>query len=197
MGAASERLLSTAAPNLSAQRPLDRGHDPRHGAARPFRTDQPDIVSISSTSLDGSDDSDLPDICDIGVSRPPRKPRSPLRRSYSDTLGSAARSNPASSRIGGTRNLAQAKKRAAKRAAEKESKRRERERIKEAKAKDRERAVALAEANKLRTDKNVSTPEMIVHLPSSLGPEHREQVQILLTELGVDHAMWESDARHC
>jgi crossover junction endonuclease EME1 len=75
---------------------------------------------------------------------------------------------------------------------EKSRKRQEREEIKAAKAADKQRAAALAEVNKLRTDKKVSTAEMIVELPSGLSSELRNQVQEMLQGLGVEHSTWSS-----
>lgn len=186
----------------AAQRVPDLDHGRRHGAASPpprLATGGKhfDVISIDSGSSDDTNDSDFPDVCDIDIPRRSFKPRSPIRRSRSDNISSAARSKPAPARLGGTRNADDKKKRAAEKAAEKERKRLEREqakgaRAKGARAKEKERAAAMAEANKLRTDKKVSTPEMIVNIPSSLGAEHREQVQTLLTAVGADHAVWES-----
>ena len=72
--------------------------------------------------------------------------------------------------------------------AEKEQKRLEKERAKEEKAK----AAALAEVNKIRTDKRISAPEMIVDLPSTLDASLRLQVQTLLDGLDIAHHAWDS-----
>jgi crossover junction endonuclease EME1 len=76
---------------------------------------------------------------------------------------------------------------AAARDAEKERKRLDKEAAKEQKARDKQRAAALAEVNKVRTDKKVSTPEMIVDLPASLPPALALQAQELLKDLSVEY----------
>ncbi|KAF9878738.1 alpha-mannosyltransferase [Colletotrichum karsti] len=81
---------------------------------------------------------------------------------------------------------------AAEREREKERKKQEKEAAKEQKARDKERAAALAEVNKIRTDKKVSTPEMIAVLPSSLPAAVTLQIQTLLKDLDVQHEAWDS-----
>ncbi|XP_044723681.1 ERCC4 domain-containing protein [Hirsutella rhossiliensis] len=168
---ARKQVSSIADSSPAAQCLSELDHDQRHRAASTSsrlarRSKQPDVISIDSSSSDGTNDSDFPDI--------------PIR------------SNRDPSRLDGKHTADQKQKRATESAAGKERKRYEREQAKEARAREKEHAAALAEANKLRTDKKVSTPEMIVNLASSLGFEHTEQVQTLLSELGVDHVTWES-----
>ncbi|KAK1973858.1 ERCC4 domain-containing protein [Colletotrichum cereale] len=81
---------------------------------------------------------------------------------------------------------------AAEREREKERKKQEKEVAKEQKAKEKERAAALAEVNKIRTDKKVSTPEMIADLPASLPAAVTLQIQTLLKDLDVQHNTWDS-----
>ncbi|KAJ0338064.1 hypothetical protein COL26b_013519 [Colletotrichum chrysophilum] len=81
---------------------------------------------------------------------------------------------------------------AAEREREKERKKQEKEAAKEQKAKEKERAAALAEVNKIRTDKKVSTPEMIMDLPLSLPAAVTLQIQTLLKDLDVQHEAWDS-----
>ena len=70
---------------------------------------------------------------------------------------------------------------------EKEEKKERKRLMKEQKIRDKETAAALAEANKSRTDKKVSTPEMIVDLSSSMiGTALNETVRSLLEDLGVN-----------
>ncbi|KAL2265519.1 hypothetical protein VTJ83DRAFT_6619 [Remersonia thermophila] len=59
----------------------------------------------------------------------------------------------------------------------------EKERSKQEKAQEKARAAALTEVNKLRTDKWVLTPEMIVNLPDSLPEDVRIQTETLLRDL--------------
>lgn len=81
---------------------------------------------------------------------------------------------------------------AAERERERERKKQEKEAAKEEKAREKQRAAALAEVNKIRTDKKVSTPEMIADLPSSLPPPVALQMQTLLKDLDVQHTTWDS-----
>ncbi|KND87686.1 Crossover junction endonuclease eme1 [Tolypocladium ophioglossoides CBS 100239] len=173
----------------------------RHGAhsnhllAQPLQSERvtefsdTQVINIDdSDSSTGSDDSEFPDVADIDVSRRSYKPRSPLRRSRSENI---TRSDTGAGRCN-RRQPIDKDARAVVKAAEKEQKRREREQAKAAKAQEKERAAALAEVNKLRTDKKVSTPEMIVDLPSSLASEHRVQLEVLLEGLGVEYTTWQS-----
>ncbi|PNY24384.1 Crossover junction endonuclease eme1 [Tolypocladium capitatum] len=197
-------------PSAAQRSPLSRAgariydlntsrHDTRlsHRLGQPLRSERAtefpetrvnSIDDSDSSSSVGSDDGEFPDIADIAVSRRSYKPRSPLRRSRSENI---TRSNTGADRINRRRPMDK-EARAAANAAEKEQKRRVREQAKAAKAQEKERAAALAEVNKLRTDKKVSTPEMIVDLPSSLASEHRVQLEALLEGLGVEHTTWQS-----
>jgi crossover junction endonuclease EME1 len=75
---------------------------------------------------------------------------------------------------------------------DKERKAEEKQEAKRLKALDKEKEKALAEVNKLRTDKKVSTPEMIVDLPASLTPAVSLQITELLKDLEVQHTSWHS-----
>jgi crossover junction endonuclease EME1 len=81
---------------------------------------------------------------------------------------------------------------AAVREAEKERRRLEKERAKEERAHEKARATALAEVNKMRTDKKVSTPEMIVDLPATLDETVKFQAETLLRDLDVHSTSWAS-----
>ncbi|PFH55897.1 hypothetical protein XA68_17436 [Ophiocordyceps unilateralis] len=145
------------------------------------------IICIDSDSSDGSDN-DLPDVDKIDFTTRPSRHLSSLRRVQSDTVRPAL----PSSRLAATRPVKRTTTSAADKAAEKERKKREREQAKDARTKEKARAAALAEANKLRTDKKVSTREMIVDLPSALPSECRTQLEVILRELGVEHTTWDS-----
>ncbi|KAI1198569.1 ERCC4 domain-containing protein [Nemania serpens] len=82
------------------------------------------------------------------------------------------------------------------REAEKERKRIEKVRAREERALHKEKERALAEVNKLRTDKKVSTPEMIVDIPTSISPGLKVQIEALLGELNVQHDTWDSTVEH-
>ncbi|KAK0634619.1 ERCC4 domain-containing protein [Bombardia bombarda] len=81
---------------------------------------------------------------------------------------------------------------AAAREAELERKRLEKERAKQERALEKERAAALAEVNKIRTDKKVSTPEMIVDFPATINHAIKLQAESLLKDLDVQCATWTS-----
>ncbi|UNI24534.1 hypothetical protein JDV02_010270 [Purpureocillium takamizusanense] len=201
--AATHESLSRAATqspiSLSLARTTAGPRSSRSGASRPNPPpraftrvlSETDVISIDDSDSNGSEGSELADIASIDITKRPLKPRSPLRRSRSDNIiGKSRLTNPAA-RHGAKPSIDKAAREAAK-AAEKERKKRERERNKEAKAREKERAAALAEVNKLRTDKKVSTPEMIVDLPACLAPDHRVQVETLLEGLDVEFATWDS-----
>ncbi|KAG5982315.1 hypothetical protein E4U55_002063 [Claviceps digitariae] len=152
-------------------------------AADSVRDDLICIDSSSESSHHSSED-ELPSIMEMDLTK--RRPRSPMRRTQSDTTWSTR----TASRNTHVPKLSRPKKTAAEREAEKENKRREREQLKAAKAVEKHRVAALAEVNKLRTDKKVSTPEMIVDLPSGLNAGLQVQIQEMLQGLGVEHATW-------
>lgn len=66
---------------------------------------------------------------------------------------------------------------------------------KEEKAREKEKAAGLARVNTLRTDKKVSTPEMIVDLSSSLDEKLAGQVRSFLGPLQVQCTEWESEIK--
>lgn len=69
----------------------------------------------------------------------------------------------------------------------------ERKRLqKEEKAREKAKGVEFAGVNKLRTDKKVSTPEMIVDLPTTLDDKLATQVRNFLAPLQVQHTEWTS-----
>lgn len=158
----------------------------------------PAVISLASSSEDGSEEDEFPDLAHFNYDKPRPRARSPLRRWHSDV-------NPRSrSKLTGRTTTTttapkkteeeKAREREAKalaREADKERKRLEKEQVKQAKAREKERAAALAEVNKARTDKKVSTPEMIVYLPSSMDDTIKLQTETLLDGLNVEHSVWE------
>ncbi|POS78443.1 ERCC4 domain-containing protein [Diaporthe helianthi] len=131
-------------------------------------------------SSDDDEDEEFPDIGGIKRSK-----RSFNGKSKAATMSRTSGSKPSTSKTSKTKPTAEDK--AAAREAEKLRKQREREEIKEQKRQEKEKAAALAEVNKVRTDKKVSTPEMIVDLPTSMNPSVRLQVEALLEDLNVRH----------
>ncbi|KAJ6439274.1 alpha-1,2-mannosyltransferase (Alg2) [Purpureocillium lavendulum] len=197
--AAKDPHTATSPPSPVSLSPTSHNLQPAasrsHTSARAFTRvlSETNVISIddSGSDSDDSEGSDLADIASIDVTKRPLKPRSPLRRSRSDNIIGKSRLN-ATARRPGARSTVDKAAREADKEAEKERKRRERERKKEEKAREKERAAALAEVNKLRTDKKVSTPEMIVDLPACLAPDHKVQVETLLEGLDVQFSTWDS-----
>lgn len=155
----------------------------------------PVVISIDSDSAGTSDD-EFPDIANLGASSFRPRPRSPIRRSRSDVISSRS-SRPRAATSAATAKTAEQRARdkeaqTAAKAAEKERKRLEKEQLKEAKALEKERATALAEVNKVRTDKKVSTPEMILNMPSGIAEGLKVQLETLLDGLTVEHTTWNS-----
>ncbi|KAL6877660.1 hypothetical protein HDV57DRAFT_500187 [Trichoderma longibrachiatum] len=155
----------------------------------------PVVISIDSDSAGTSDD-EFPDIADFGVSNFRPRPRSPIRRSRSDIVSSRSTKAKVATSTATARTAEQQARdkeaQAAAKAAEKERKRLEKEQLKEAKALEKERATALAEVNKVRTDKKVSTPEMILNMPSGITEGLKVQLETLLDGLTVEHTTWNS-----
>ncbi|KAL7943641.1 ERCC4 domain-containing protein [Trichoderma barbatum] len=154
------------------------------------------VINIDSDSSNTSED-EFPDIPDFKVSYIRPRSRSPIRRSRSDTIFSKS-SRPRSAITGAvaTKTAEQRARdrdaQAAAKAAEKERKRQEKEQLKEVKALEKERAASLAEVNKVRTDKKVSTPEMILNMPSSVNEGLKIQLGTLLDGLSVEYTTWDS-----
>ncbi|KAK1238183.1 hypothetical protein MKX08_002762 [Trichoderma sp. CBMAI-0020] len=149
----------------------------------------PTVISIDSDSANSSED-EFPDIADFNLSHVRPRPRSPIRRSQSDVI--ISRSNRPKSTTTTTKTAEQRARDRDAKAAEKERKRLEKEQLKEAKALEKERAAALAEVNKVRTDKKVSTPEMILVMPSSVTEGLKVQLGAMLDGLSVEHSTWDS-----
>lgn len=122
-----------------------------------------------------SDDDSLPDINDI------RPMKHTCGRGKST---GAAKRTTTSKKSQAETERAKSEKEAA-RESEKRRRQMEKERAKEEKKREKERAAVLAEVNKVRTDKKVSTPEMIVDLPTSLSPRVKLQIETLLGDLSV------------
>ncbi|ROV97117.1 hypothetical protein VMCG_07510 [Cytospora schulzeri] len=128
-----------------------------------------------------SDDEEFPDL--DSITKPARLSSSSKARSTSATASRASLSKSSST----VTTKMTAEERAAVREVERQRKQREKNEAKEQRRLEKERAAALAEVNKVRTNKNISTPEMIVDLPSSMKPSTRLQVETLLEDLSVKH----------
>ncbi|KZZ98773.1 ERCC4 domain protein [Moelleriella libera RCEF 2490] len=139
------------------------------------------FIDDSSTAGDSSIEEELPDIPELKMSESrfhfPSRPVS----------GEMVVSNPNSLAHAAIPRQGRCNKNAAQRSAERELKKKERERAKAAKTAEKQRAAAVAEVNKLRTDKKVSTPQMIVDLPSRLDSAVQVQIKEMLSALKVDY----------
>jgi crossover junction endonuclease EME1 len=143
---------------------------------------------------DRSDSDSLPDLGNVDFSSV---------RTLKRSQGSSSRPNPQTSKQTAKKVVVSAgerererKQKAEAKEADKERKRLEKERAKEERALQKEQEKALAEVNKLRTDKKVSTPEMIVDIPASIKPSLKVQIEALLGDLDVEHKTWNSTVEH-
>ncbi|KAI0592825.1 ERCC4 domain-containing protein [Biscogniauxia sp. FL1348] len=145
---------------------------------------------IDIDDLAGSGSEDLPDLDDIDFSRIGSK-----KRSYSLSprpVSKSAKNHVSKPTKSAEEKEQERKAKAQAREAEKERRRLEKEHAKEQRIVTKEREKALAEVNKVRTDKKVSTPEMIVDIPNSLSPGVKVQIEALLGDLDVQHGTWHS-----
>ncbi|KAI3395788.1 hypothetical protein diail_871 [Diaporthe ilicicola] len=181
--------ISSSAPEASAlddQWSLD-AHASRGGLAR-SRSGGFDLGDLADLpiSSDNDENDEFPDIG--GIKRPKLSSNA---KSKSVAAPRVPGSKPSTSR---TKPAAEDK--AAARGAEKLRKQREKEESREQKRREKEKAAALAEVNKVRTDKKVTTPEMIVDLPSSMNPSVRLQVETLLEDMNVQHHPYDSPVKN-
>lgn len=153
-----------------------------------------DFIDVDDVA---SSDSDLPDLADIDFAKVREARRSyhtsPRKRSKSTSKN---KGKPVSKVADKTQTAeekeAERKEKAKQREAERERKRAQKEQEKAERALENVRKKALEEVNKVRTDKKVSTPEMIVDLPSSLDAGRKLQIQELLKDMDVEHNIYDS-----
>ncbi|KAJ4321164.1 hypothetical protein N0V84_005516 [Fusarium piperis] len=151
------------------------------------------VIDIDDSDANDDSEDDLPDISNFDIAKIRR--RLQLQRSQSDVIPSKSRSRSkptTTNKKSAADRVREKEARAAAKEADKETKRREKQEAKEAKAREKERNAALAEVNKLRTDKKVSTPEMMVDIPSSLNPTVTTQLTVMLEPLDVQFTTWDS-----
>ncbi|RYP85939.1 hypothetical protein DL769_000876 [Monosporascus sp. CRB-8-3] len=142
---------------------------------------------IDLDDLVGSDSDEFPDLADIDFSKIKK-----TKRSYSTSPLNRSKSTSKPVKKTAEEKEVEKKQRAEQREAEKERKRVQKEQEKSQRALDSIKKKALEEVNKVRTDKRVSTPEMIVDLASSLEPGLKVQIQELLKDMDVQHETWSS-----
>lgn len=155
----------------------------------------PHATAVGATIIDSSSDSDgLPDLDAVDFSKV-RATKHSRRTSSHPTIQT---SRQATKKVGRTNEEKEREKkdRAEAREIDKERKRIEKVRAREARALQKEEEKALAEVNKLRTDKKVSAPEMIVDIPTSISPGLKVQLEALLGDLNVQHETWDSTVEH-
>lgn len=133
-----------------------------------------DLGDLAHVSWSSEDES-LPDINDLR----------PLKNVSNGGKSTAAAKRATKSKKSEADKDLEKSAKAAAREVEKQRKQKEKEDAKEEKRREKERAAALAEVNKVRTDKKASTPEMIVDLPVSLNPSVKLQIETLLEDLSV------------
>lgn len=178
--------ISSSAPSAGCRDDdFDMDPQPARKVLSRSRSDGMDIMDLGDLAnydLQSDDEDEIPDITGIQPSK--------SSSSYSKSTSKVTKQNRAPSRASASTKAAAEKElerlhKAAAREAEKRQKQREKEEAKEQRQRERERAAALAEVNKVRTDKKVATPEMIVDLPTSLDPSIKLQVDTLLADLSV------------
>jgi len=145
------------------------------------------------TAIDGSESDELTDLENVDFSKVRTMSRS---RSSASQHKSPKKQGAKKAVLSAEERARERKQKAEAKEAEKERKRIEKERAKEERAMQKEKEKALAEVNKLRTDKKVSTPEMIVDIPASIHPGLKIQIEALLGDLDVQHQTWNSTVEH-
>ncbi|KAH8155979.1 hypothetical protein CIB48_g12268 [Xylaria polymorpha] len=156
---------------------------------------RPGSRSRATAVSDSSDSDGLPDLGNVDFSK-----MRPMKHSHGSSsrpmaLASKQTTKKVSSKSAEEKEREKIQKIEA-REAEKERKRIEQARIREERALQKEKEKALAEVNKLRTDKKVSTPEMIVDIPASISSGLKVQIEALLGDLNVQHETWNSTIEH-
>ncbi|KAK4241361.1 ERCC4 domain-containing protein [Achaetomium macrosporum] len=185
----------------SAPLPATGDHEPSN-PRRTLRKAQSEVITLDDSEDDcipqPDSDDDFPDISDLATSKqrfrsmtevplslgPSKQPRK--------AKPTGKKPDPTEAKKTSLERAREKEEKAAAREAEKERKRLEKERAKEEKAQEKARAAALAEVNKIRTDKKVSTPEMIVDLPATLDETTKLQAETLLRDIEVHSTSWPS-----
>ena len=129
-------------------------------------------------TFDEFSDDDLPDIGSL-----PSNSVSKASYKYKSSQTALAKYNAEKAAEKKAREIAQ-------KAEEKEAEKGRKRLAREEKAREKEKAAEVAKVNTLRTDKKVSTPEMIVDLPSCLESKLADQVRTFLSPLQVEHSDW-------
>ncbi|KAH7346554.1 ERCC4 domain-containing protein [Rhexocercosporidium sp. MPI-PUGE-AT-0058] len=147
--------------------------------------------SFSGLEEPEESDEDLPDLASLtNVKVKPTSKTSDSQKVLDKYDADKAKQKSAREKLDKAKDKTEkAKEKAAAKEAEKEDKRLE----KEKRAYEKKLATELAKVNTLKTDKKVSTPEMIVDLPSSLNSILLEQTYKMLRQHEVEYTNWESE----
>ncbi|KAK4461630.1 crossover junction endonuclease eme1 [Cladorrhinum samala] len=145
-----------------------------------------DVIAIEDSSSDDS----FPGINELSTSKRSSKPQAVPTSAVGSPPNGKAKATTSKLKSGESQKTAEEKARqksdkVAAREAEKERKKVEKERTKEEKALEKHRAAALAEVNKLKTDRKVTAPEMIVDFPRGLKPSIKTEAEVFLAELDI------------
>lgn len=166
--------------------------------ARPLQRSRSDVITLDDSdpglSSDPASDDEFPDdLGKIKAMKPKRRqqPSNRCRPANPKATSARPRASAAPKKTAEEREGERARKKLEKDLA-KEAAKREKELEKERRAREKQQTAALAEVNKVRTDKKVSTPEMLVDLPQSLPETTRLQAELLLHDLEVDFHPWTS-----
>jgi crossover junction endonuclease EME1 len=161
------------------------------------------VIALDESDNDGraqlDSEDDFPDITNLATSKPrcsslpkPLHAVTAVTQAPKKSKSVGTKPNSAEPKKSDLEKAKEREEKATAREAEKERKRLEKERAKEERIQEKARAAALAEVNKIRTDKKVSTPEMIVDLPATLDENVKLQAETLLRDLDVQSAGWSS-----
>ncbi|KXX82765.1 Crossover junction endonuclease eme1 [Madurella mycetomatis] len=174
--------------------------DDQTDAPRSLRRIRSEAITLDDSDNDypakPDSEDEFPDIAGLAASRRtftslteptlvPSKPSKRLKSTGARSISTEPKKTP-------QERLREREEKAAARETERERKKLEKERARADRARQKATAAALAEVNKIRTDKKVSTPEMIVDLPSTLDEATRMQAEILLKDLDVSFTSWSS-----
>lgn len=166
--------------------------------ARPLQRSRSDVIALDDSDLGLSSDPDSDDFPDdlskIKAMKIKRRVNPSFTKSRSEgskAITSKPRASAAPKKTVAEREQEREQKKLEKELAKEEVKK-EKEKAKEQKFREKKEAAALAEVNKIRTDKKISTPEMLVDLPESLPNTTKLQAETLLRDLEVDYTPWAS-----
>ncbi|TPX11879.1 uncharacterized protein E0L32_007377 [Thyridium curvatum] len=184
--------ISSSAPEAERKdKPIEISH------SKTLLRSRSEVIELSDSDdddggLKASSDSEFPELGDLDVSKL-RAEALAARYANARTDEVPARKALTAKPVNPT-NKSQCSRdnqeQAAAKEAERERKRKEKELAKEQKAREKQRTAALAEVNKVRTDKKVSSPEMIVDLSSTLNPTVKLQAEELLRDISVQSNSW-------